>query len=220
MMAVEYSERRLFQLFAELLDYPKSDLTDAVRECVACVAVHSAEAATLFREFEVLVSETSLGRLQEIYSGVFDLDAACHPYVGYHLFGESYKRSVFLLELKKRYRAAGLVAENELPDHLAVLLRFLAITDDATLASEIVHEALLAALDRMTGKAKSAGYDEQESVETDDSQKQRHPYRGVLEAMRLVLQSFPANNQGATTEGAGSVTEDGELVASRSPRVG
>lgn len=195
-MAVKSAEGRLCQLLATLLDYPRSDPAEAAGKCAACAVAWSLEAGRLLRGFETFARETPLGRLQEIYSGVFDLDAACHPYVGYHLFGESYKRSVFLLELRKRFREEGFDAEKELPDHLAVLLHFLGITSDATLAREIIHEALLPALERMTGKAKSAGYDEEGSTAPVDDQEQRHPYHEVLEAARLVLQEFPLNGQG------------------------
>lgn len=213
MMVDQLIERRVFQLFADLLDYPRASLVEAVRECAAHIALRRPEAAALLRDFEAFVSETSLGRLQEVYSGVFDLDAACHPYVGYHLFGESYKRSIFLLELRKRFREQGFVVENELPDHLAVLLRFLSVTDDVILASEIVHEALLPALDRMTGKAKSAGYDEQDSAVPQDHQKENHPYYELLEAVRLALQQFPVKGQGHRANGNQRVANEEAFIA-------
>ena len=46
-----------------------------------------------------------LRRRSRSYSGFFDLNSICHPYIGYQLFGENYKRSVFMVELKKSYRA-------------------------------------------------------------------------------------------------------------------
>lgn len=203
-------------LFADMLEYPRPGLAEIVRECEALVSPGNPEAATLLGGFRALVEEISPGRLEEIYTGTFDLDATCYPYVGYHLFGESYKRSVFLLELRERYRAQGFDVENELPDHLAVLLRFLAINDDVTLTGEIVHEALLPTLERMTGKARSAGYDEEKPLGSQDHS--RHsPYHGVLEALRLVLQGFPANDQGRMTEGEGLTTHS-VRPASSAPR--
>ena len=206
-MALKTVNRQLFLCFAELLDYPQPGLIEAARECEALISLlcsspvlgegQDESAAVLLREFRTFVEATPLGRLEEIYSGTFDLDAAYHPYVGYHLFGESYKRSVFLLELKERYRAKGFdVPENELPDHLALLLRFLAITDDVTMAGEIIHEGLLPAMERMMGKAKSAGYDEVETPEPPHNRRQYNPYRGILEALELVLQGFPTNDEG------------------------
>lgn len=197
--------RAILGLFADILEYPRPNLIETVRECEALLAPENPEAAALLGEFRTLVQRTPLGQLEEIYTSAFDLDAACYPYVGYHLFGESYKRSVFLLELKERYRAQGFTVENELPDHLAVLLRFLALSENADLAGEIVHEAIVPALERMTRKAPSAGYDEEEPFGSQDHR--RHsPYHGVLEALRLVLQGFPANDQGRMTKGEGLTT--------------
>ena len=192
-------EPRLFQRFGELLEYPGAGLLEAVRECEALVAEAAPDAAALLHEFRDFVQAAPLGRVQEIYSATFDLDAAYHPYVGYHLFGETYKRSVFMVELRERYRAQGFVVDRELPDHLAVLLRFLARHGDTSLAGEILREALLPGLDRMTGKARSAGYDEEE--ECSGPQKVREgqqPYRGVLEALRLTLQRIPAEAASGT----------------------
>lgn len=170
------ADRRILGLFAEILEYPGARLARAVQECEALVASRNAEAGALLGRFRAFVEEAPLARLEEVYTGTFDLDAACHPYVGYHLFGESYKRSVFLLGLKERYTARGFAAGSELPDHVAVLLRFLATTDDAGLAAELVGEALLPALDRMTG--------------TGEGQSPKE-YQRVLQALRLVLQREP-----------------------------
>ena len=127
-----------------------------------------------------------------MYTGTFDLDAACHPYIGYHLFGETYKRSIFLVELKQRYAAEGFVfSDSELPDHLAVILHFLATTRDEIQAQEIARDALLPVLDRMTGRAKSEGFDEDENAEAptaEEESEKRTQFQVVLEALRSVLQ--------------------------------
>jgi nitrate reductase molybdenum cofactor assembly chaperone len=182
--------RTILGLFADILEYPWPGLVGAAQRCAALVAPQNPEAGALLRAFCAFVEHTPLGRLEEVYTGTFDLDAACHPYVGYHLFGESYKRSLFLLELKERYRAHGFIVENELPDHLAVLLRFLAQSHDTALIGEILQEALVPALERMTGKAPSAGYDEEEPS-VSQAQRRQGPYHKVLEALRLVLQEEP-----------------------------
>ncbi len=173
-------ERRLFALFADVFEYPGPRVARAVRECEALVAPRSVEAAALLGEFRAFVERTPLARLEEVYTGTFDLDAACHPYVGYHLFGETYKRSVFLVGLRERYRKIGYQDGGELPDHLAVLLRFLALTDDAVLAEEIVREALLPALDRMTGS------DDADPEVAGHEPKPKH-YQPVLRALHIAL---------------------------------
>jgi nitrate reductase delta subunit len=183
----ETTRQRTFQLMAEALEYPQPGLADAVRECTALLAAVNPAAAACLREFCTFVEETPPGRLEELYTGAFDLNAAWYPYVGYHLFGESYKRSVFMLELNDRYRAHGFPEEGlagELPDHLAVLLRFLAACDDDALSEEIVQEALLPALDHM---------DHAMANEPQDHAGQRD-YGLVLQALRLVLCQLPADN--------------------------
>lgn len=167
------SERQACRWFADLLDYPRPGLAETAAECAALLSPTVPRAAELVAAFAAFARRCPAGRLEEVYTGTFDLDAACHPYVGYHLFGESYKRSVFLLELKERLRTHGLDIGSEIPDHLAVVLRLLAVTDDAELADELIGVAVVPALAKMTGE---------------ETQQDRHPYDGVLRAVRLVLE--------------------------------
>lgn len=186
---IEDTRRRLLAHFAALLEYPAPGLVEAARACEELLAEQVPAAFDLLQKFRALVETTPSPRLEEIYSGSFDLDPTWYPYVGYHLLGESYKRSIFLVKLKESYATEGFTFGTELPDHLSVVLRFLATTRDDALASELTREALLPTLERMTGKKKSAGYDE----ESQDSQPDRwkaHPYGWVLEALRLALREL------------------------------
>jgi nitrate reductase delta subunit len=178
----ETAYRRVLQLFADILDYPETNIVEYVRECEALVSDSSPDAAALLRQFQHFVEETPTGKLEEIYTGIFDLDSDCHPYVGYQLFGESYERSVFLLELKERYRSCGFEAsENELPDRLSVLLRFLSMGGDGSPNQEIIDEGILPALDKMTTEAEQA---------EGQLPKGSDPYRQVLQALRRVLEQL------------------------------
>jgi nitrate reductase delta subunit len=182
-MIGEPIDGRVFQLFAQLLDYPRTKLAGVAGECAALVAGRSVEAAVLLREFESFAEKTPLTRLEEIYTGVFELNATCHPYIGYHLFGESYKRSIFLLGLKERYRPYALECGAELPDHLAVLLRFLAVNADPAEAEEIIRAALHSALRKML-KSK-----DEEPLDPDIPRPPARgdEYRRVLQALSSVL---------------------------------
>lgn len=95
--------------------------------------------------------------------------------------------------MKQRYAAEGFVfSDTELPDHLAVVLHFLASTNDENQAQEIARDALLPVLDRMTGRAKSEGFDEDENAEApkaEEESEKRTQFHGVLEALRSVLQN-------------------------------
>ncbi|GER80558.1 MAG: nitrate reductase molybdenum cofactor assembly chaperone [Anaerolineae bacterium CFX3] len=197
-MYTETEMRSLYQCFARMLEYPAGGTLQAAIKAQGLLRDEDPQSAAQLKEFYDYAAALPPGRLEEVYTGTFDLDAACHPYVGYHLFGETYKRSIFLVELKQRYAADNFAfPDTELPDHLAVILHFLATARDETQTQEIARDALLPTLDRMTGRAKSEGFDEEESAEVSqagsltnagEESEKRTQFHGVLEALRSVLQ--------------------------------
>ncbi len=185
--------------FADLLSYPSPSLLDSATACAASVGSLNPQSEAFLREFATYVEKTPLTDVEESYTGLFDLDPKCYLYVGYHILGENYKRSVFILGLKDRYTAHGFDAEGELPDHLAVMLRFLAMTDDEDLAHELIADAVLPSIDKMTGRSKSAGLEEHaETPPLPEDARQRPPYLSVLEALRLVLMEMAPDSIEAT----------------------
>jgi nitrate reductase delta subunit len=156
---VLYSHRaKVLGLFADILDYPAPDLARKTAECAALIGAAQRQAATLLDSFRSFAEETPLGKLQEVYSGFFDLNSICHPYVGYQLFGENYKRSVFLVGLKKSYRAEGFEASaDEIPDRLSIVLRFAAQSKSGDV-DDLLARGLLPALERMTTKPETEGH--------------------------------------------------------------
>ncbi len=149
-MVEDTTTKRVLDLFANILDYPSADIVSEVRECQSLLSERSPEAATLLGEFHALAEDSPDGRLEELYTGVFDLDPICHPYVGYHMFGESYKRSAFMVMLKEQFRKHGFEHRGpDLPDRLSTLLRFLSVCDDDDLAQEIIELGMVPALDKM-----------------------------------------------------------------------
>ncbi|MEO7038460.1 MAG: molecular chaperone TorD family protein [Candidatus Elarobacter sp.] len=181
------NESRVLGLFAELLEYPTSGVAvaQAARECRVLIEGESPEAAAFLGEFATFVDRTPHSTLEEIFTATFDLNASCHPYIGYHMFGEAYKRSALLLELKERFREHNFDPGVELADHIAVLLRFMSICPDVELNTEIAREALLATLEPMMVPP------EPEPVEDDEPAPEvfdlGDDYRRVLHALRLVL---------------------------------
>jgi nitrate reductase delta subunit len=180
----------LYRLFADLLEYPTPALARQAPEAAA--GTEMAQAAALLNGFCRFVEQASPARLEELYTGTFDLQAVCYPYVGYHLFGDSYKRGMFMAQLNAGYRQRAFSAGNELPDHVAVILRFLASAHaDPPLPREgteaersgaaapgddfsqaLLREGLIPTLDRMAG-----AFGDQSD----------NPYAGVIRALLLVL---------------------------------
>jgi nitrate reductase delta subunit len=157
---VLFSRRaQILGLFADILDYPAPGLARKAAECAALIGAAQLEAAALLESFRCFAEETSLGKLQEVYSGFFDLNSICHPYVGYQLFGENYKRSSFLVGLKKAYRDEGFEADtSEIPDRLSIVLRFAAQSKGGEDIDELLNRGLLPALARMTTKPETDGH--------------------------------------------------------------
>ncbi len=169
--------RRLLQLFATLLDYPGPDLPNAADECLALLEGEAVFALGNFRQF---VAGHPAARVEEIYTGVFELNPVYYPYVGYHLFGETYKRSIFLLGLQERYAAHGFTFGTELADHLVVMLRFVAACEDATCANEIVQDALVPAVEKMIAQ----------KAEEDSAIEGAAAYRQLLCALQRALTTY------------------------------
>lgn len=137
----------LLERLAPLLEYPGEDFHARCDALGADLPGSTAKAAA--DEFRAAAAALPLERLQEIYAATFDLNPACCLYAGYHLFGDSYKRGALMAKLNAEYRSRAYDSGNELPDHLAVLFRFLAALDDPDLRSELLEELVLPALDRI-----------------------------------------------------------------------
>jgi len=61
------------------------------------------------------------------YVATFDHRKRCCLFLTYYAYGDTRKRGIALLAIKRKYAAAGLVlSDEELPDHLAVMLEYAA----------------------------------------------------------------------------------------------
>ncbi len=179
-MTENNSIRWLFRLFASLLDYPVDGIDQVAESCVAWLR-DEPEAAALVEAFATFAADRPLGELEEHYTRAFEMNPFSSLYVGYHLLGESYKRSLFLIGLRERYDAEGFTPAVELPDHLCVMLRFMAQSPDWNSIEEMVREAIVPVLDKMMGQA--AGSEDEAVQEAPEPS----AYRGLLQALRLVL---------------------------------
>ena len=117
---------QFFHNVGVLLDYPESSLLETAHESVVILEEEDFKAAEQIKKFAKFVEDTPPGRLEEIYTGTFDVNPACYIYAGYLLFGEGFKRGKFMVRLKEKFREHGFPIGNELPDHIPLLFRFLA----------------------------------------------------------------------------------------------
>lgn len=176
---------RALGLFAGILQYPGARLAALAEEGERELAEGRPEAAALLSEFRAFLGTVPLSRMEEIYTATFDLQPACCPYLGVHLFGEGHKRRIFLARLNEIYDASGFRAAGELPDHLAVVLRFLAQAGEDD-ARPLREDGVLPALEKMArGFREGSG----------------NPYGKVISALRIALHPAGAGAEGAPVSG-------------------
>lgn len=175
-----------YQLFAEILDYPGPSVAEATRQCVAMVEAECPEAAVKLKDFEMASSASELTGLQQLYTGSFDLQPDCTFNMSYHLFGDDRRRSMFLAELKGIYESNSFQTGNELPDHLCLILRFIALKGPGEQTDELAQECVVPAIRRMLSTLKPGD----------------NPYKHALEALLIWLRP---SNEALGSYTAGSV---------------
>ena len=147
--------RHGYRHLSSLLEYPSPALTARVSSCLDWLESVNSQAAAWLRKFQTHVEQTALTQLEEIYSATFDLQPKCVPYAGYHLFGENYQRGAFMVKLQEQYRCYGFSWGNELPDHIAVILRFMSVLPDPEAARVMREDCLIPVFQKiMAGFAK------------------------------------------------------------------
>lgn len=164
----------LLRGFADLLDYPTPQIQEQLVTCLSELRPYP-EAAQALKNFAGGIRNLTLERLKELYTITFDMQPLCYPYIGYHLFGESYKRGAFMAQLNETYHAYDFCPQQELPDHLPVTLRFLGLEParrEDEFGQTLIVEGLLPALEKMIQSF---------------NQQTENPYASLLVGLRLAL---------------------------------
>ncbi|MCF6317212.1 MAG: nitrate reductase molybdenum cofactor assembly chaperone [Marinosulfonomonas sp.] len=114
-----------------LLSYPTVELQQAKAELMEALQQGDLLGADNIKAMEVLIDALADGdiyTLQETYVGLFDRSRTLSLNLFEHVHGESRDRGGAMVDLVENYRAAGFEpATSELPDHIPVLLEFLAM---------------------------------------------------------------------------------------------
>jgi nitrate reductase delta subunit len=135
---------RVHLAVAEALRYPEDEAhARRLEQAIEAVRPASAGLADAMQEVSRRLSERGLDALQELYTQTFDMNPAATLDIGWHLFGESYKRGAFLVGMREDFRTHGLDEGVELPDHLPNVLRLLARLEESEHA-ELLHRACVA----------------------------------------------------------------------------
>lgn len=165
----------------QMLDYPgilansSADFAQCIHRLVVSVSAAypptSCGAAKHLAKFDAACIRLPIGEMEELYTRTFDLAALCSLYVTGYIFGdENFDRGTVMAKLSDRFRELGFDTAGELPDHLAVLLRFASWLDEEAL-NELVALCLLEPVGEMT-----------KQLNKDDN-----PYFYLLSAIQAVL---------------------------------
>ena len=135
---------RTLKALSLVLSYPSAELQEAMPEIAGVLAAEPRLTGQARRELRPLVemlAAADLYDLQEGYVALFDRSRTLSLNLFEHLHGESRDRGTAMVDLLEMYRAGGFEPSGwELPDHLPLLLEFLA-TRPAAEARETLGEA-------------------------------------------------------------------------------
>jgi nitrate reductase molybdenum cofactor assembly chaperone NarJ/NarW len=131
-----------YKLLSLLLQYPSEELLEArsaIGEAIAQLPRSVGFEREELRQFFTYLGCASDLTLRQDYVETFDLQKRSSLYLTFYTQGDTRKRGLALLRLKRLYAAAGLPLQgSELPDYLPVMLEF------AELAPAGVGQQLLA----------------------------------------------------------------------------
>ncbi len=147
-------EGGLYSLLAILLEYPGEDFKLKVEECVKTLesSQRYADGIEEMRHFQQELAEATLDDIQGVYSYTFELTSDYTLDMGYHLY-DGFKRTNKLATIKGMYRSQGFpideVSKGELPDHLPIILKFIAFSKDEALKKDFLESFVVLAMEKL-----------------------------------------------------------------------
>jgi nitrate reductase delta subunit len=147
-------ENGLYSMLAGLFEYPREDYKIRVEECIKGMEASGryANAVEELKHFRHELEDISLDDIQGVFSYTFELTSDYTLDLGYHLF-DGFKRTNKLASIKGMYRAQGFpvdeLSKGELPDHLPIILKFLAFTKEEALKKDFMETFVVLAVERL-----------------------------------------------------------------------
>lgn len=122
-----------FALMSMALQHPDADMLEARSDVArAAEALEPSAAADQLRGFLSWWAAEPADRLRRTYVETFDFSRRTALDLTYYTHGDRRQRGLALLDLRRRYDAAGLELDGpELSDHLPVMLEFAALDPEA-----------------------------------------------------------------------------------------
>jgi nitrate reductase delta subunit len=172
---IEGKARAMAEL-AAVFEYPSTNYKRDVEQWLSTHGEEFPGAAFALTEFSQAIADRSFTDLEEIYTRTFDMAPMCSPYISGHIYGdENFERGTLLTALNDRYNQCQFNTGGELPDHLALILKFM-----PNFSAEELEELSEYCLDKPLTEMYSALSD--------------NPYRHAVKAVKEIL--------GTTLDGA------------------
>lgn len=152
--------KQICRLFAEVLEYPGVGTVGSAIECAHRLEGNFPDISKRMQLFAKFAQKEGRGKLEEEYTQTFDTTPATTLYLGYHLFGDTPKRSALMVKLQQAYQDHGFSAGTELADHICAVLRFLPVAKDVQFVTPLLQECALPVLEKIERAfpKKNAGY--------------------------------------------------------------
>ncbi|MBI2996594.1 MAG: molecular chaperone TorD family protein [Candidatus Melainabacteria bacterium] len=173
------NQKNNFYSLAELLEYPQDGFCNLLNSCETMLNNFDNEVKeikNLFNKFSSFVKENSKEKLQELYVKTFELNPACTPYIGVHIFGEDgYKRGTLMTRLKQAYKENNLNNNSELPDHISQILKLASSLNDKDKYNTLLAECVIHPINLML-------------KELENKNNNSNPYKYLLTAIKKIAE--------------------------------
>lgn len=112
-----------FEVYAQAFRYPAPGSLESLSGAVS--RLPAGKHKTALTRFISAVEKIELGAWEELYTRTWDLNPMAAPYIGYHVWGDHYRRGEFMARLRQAYKESRVPQEGEMPDHLVLILSYL-----------------------------------------------------------------------------------------------
>lgn len=168
----------LYDALALLLLYPDGNFHERIRRCRELAVDGAPVIVARLDEFVGNTAGKTSAELEELYIQTFDFNPLCSLDTGWQLFGEEYRRGLYMVKIREEMRRLEIPETVELPDHLTNVLRILGRMEEEA-AADFAMSCVIPAVKKTLGAVKKDNV-----------------YRPVIEGIVEVLESHYARHFG------------------------
>ena len=115
---------------SSLLVYPEENFLQKLQELEKSISGLAPAYRSHFDNFLDAIRPLTLDEIQRHYVEIFDMRRRCSLFLTSWTHGDTRNRGMALIYFKEKYKEANIIiSDEELPDHLAVVLEFAALVD-------------------------------------------------------------------------------------------